>query len=111
MVIVTSGEETYVLFLYRDIQWATEDTSIGFNAGDGIRGFNLAEASQFTDALSLERFSNVELPGAYYFRVDQDVVILPSGLLVIIAIVMIITLNNIMTSESTNPESPSPPGT
>ena len=72
MVIATDGSETYVLFLYRDVQWSRTQTSIGFNAGDGIRGFNLPRPSG-SNYLSIESSSNADIPGAYYFRVDQDI--------------------------------------
>ena len=72
VVIATDGSQTYVLFLYRDIQWGRGATSIGFNAGDGVRGFNLFESfSNDESVLNLESTSNVELPGVYMFRVDQ----------------------------------------
>ena len=63
------------MFLYEDIQWATTNTSIGFNAGDGIRGYNLNISSE--DLLDLESRSNVgpDYPGVFLFRVDQDTVI------------------------------------
>ena len=70
MVIATDGSETYVLFLYRDVQWSRTVTSIGFNAGDGVRGFNLPRPSGDSNFLNIESTSNVGIPGSYYFRVD-----------------------------------------
>lgn len=77
-MIATNGFMTYVLYLYEDINWGDGDTSIGFNAGDGTRAFNLPEAANTQSILNLESTSNVGIPGAYYFRVDQDSVILPT---------------------------------
>ena len=76
-VLTTDGNATYVMFLYRDIQWESSDTTIGFNAGDGIRSYNLPEASTITGILNLEISSNVGIPGAFYFRVDQENIVTP----------------------------------
>ena len=78
-MIATDGNSTYVLFLYRDIQWGDAGTSVGFNAGDGVRGFNVPEAFGDFDILSLESTSNVglEYPGVHMYRVDQSGVIQP----------------------------------
>ena len=76
-MIATDSSSTYVLFLYEDINWGDSGTSIGFNAGDQMRGFNLTEASTTESILNLESTSNVRIPGAYYFRVDQSSVMLP----------------------------------
>ena len=73
MVIATDGSETYVLFLYRDVQWGESDTSIGFNAGDGVRGFNLPRPSGSSTFLGIESSSNANIPGSYYFRVDDNI--------------------------------------
>ena len=87
VVIATDGSETYVLFLYRDVQWSRTQSSIGFNAGDGIRGFNLpktfASFSFFAgisqDYRNIEDTTNANLTGAYYFRVDESVILEPGG--------------------------------
>ena len=73
-VVATDGSATYVMFLYQHIQWATRNTSIGFNAGDGIRGYNLDIS--FENLLDLESRSNIgpDYPGVFLFRVDQNAV-------------------------------------
>ena len=73
-VVATDGSATYVMFLYEDIQWATTNTSIGFNAGDGVRGYNLNVSSE--DLLDLESKSNIgpDFPGVFLFRVNQDAI-------------------------------------
>ena len=75
-VVATDGSATYVMFLYEDIQWATVNTSIGFNAGDGIHGYNLNISLELEDLLDLESRSNVgpDYPGVFLFRVDQNAV-------------------------------------
>ena len=82
-MVATNGSATYVMFLYRDIQWDSNRTSIGFNAGDGIRGFNLNNSfdDTFNLTVDLQRESNVapEFPGVFMFRVDQEMVIQASG--------------------------------
>ena len=81
VVIATDGTETYVLFLYRNVEWSTIFTNIGFNAGDGIRGFNLDTPAGSADFLNIESSSNVEMPGTYIFRVDGiDVAFPPQGM-------------------------------
>lgn len=78
-VIATNGSATFVLFLYRDIQWSG-GTIIGFNAGDQERFFSLPDATLIIDAVfNLESRSNVGMPGTFYFRVDQDSIIEPAG--------------------------------
>ena len=81
-VLATDGDATYVMFLYRDIQWSSGATSVGFNAGDGIRGFNLPESLSTEGILNLTRTSNVgpDYPGVYFFRVDLETVVEPSML-------------------------------
>ena len=73
-MLATNGEETYVLFLYRDMQWGDEDSIAGFNAGDGSRAFTLPG-----NVLTLESRSNVgpDFPGVWMFRVDQQLVMQP----------------------------------
>ena len=66
------------MFLYHDIQWGEDTSTIGFNAGDGIRSFTLSDRHTASD-LNLDSSSNVGIPGAFFFRVDQDEVILPRG--------------------------------
>ena len=79
-VLTTDGNATYVMFLYRDIQWGSSDTTVGFNAGDGVRGYKLPEANTTGGVLNLEISSNVGIPGAFYFRVDQETIVTPPPL-------------------------------
>ena len=64
MVLATDGDATYVLFHYGVFEWG--GGSAGLNAGDGIRSRDIRGAS-------------VGIPGARYFRVDQESIILPTG--------------------------------
>ena len=85
-VIATDGSATYVLFLYRDIQWSSGRTTIGFNAGDRVRFFNLPDATLVFDAVfNLDNRTNSGRPGVFMFRVDQDTILQPEGLLLTIA--------------------------
>jgi len=76
VVLATNGSTTYTLFLYKDIQWGNSGTSVGFNAGDGLRGYNLP----FTMSFSLPLYSNVGRPGVFIFRVDEEVIQEPKGM-------------------------------
>ena len=78
-VILTSDEvSTYVLFLYRDIQFGNSFTSIGFNAGDGERGYNFP-TNLHGGLFNLASNSNAGLSGVYMFRVDQNTILEPGG--------------------------------
>lgn len=78
-VIATDGTTAYALFLYRDVQWSRSVTNIGFNAGDGIRGFNLERPEGSLTFDGIEETSNIETPGTYIFRIDLDFILQPSG--------------------------------
>ena len=69
------------MFLYHDIQWGEEITTIGFYSGDGLTSdsFTLSDPTTYTSDLNLDSSSNVGIPGAYFYRVDQNEVILPRG--------------------------------
>ena len=60
---------TYMLFLYEDIQWSSESTVIGFNAGENTNFFSLIDAH--SEIQDLKRLSNVGIDGVYAFRVDS----------------------------------------
>ena len=75
-VIASDGEMTFVLFLYENIQWSDDNTRIGFDSGTGI-GYNFPQEI-LSNLLNLESLSNIERPGIFSFRVNQDSgVILP----------------------------------
>ena len=78
VIIATDRLSTYVLFLYDDIQFGNSFTTIGFNAGDGQRGFNLATFLH-GGLDGLVDSSNAELTGVYFFRVDQNDILQPGG--------------------------------
>ena len=67
-----------MIFLYGDIQWSSGDTTIGFNSGNQEQFFNVLINSE--NFLDIENTSNVNIPGMYAFRVDQDVIIEPEGI-------------------------------
>ena len=59
------------MFLYNDIQWSS-GTTIGFNAGDGVNYYTVPESLTADGVLNLDNTSNVDIPGMYIYRVDQD---------------------------------------
>ena len=64
------------------MQWGGDTSTIGFNAGDGIRHFTLSDRFTSTEStLDLETSSNVGIPGVYIFRVDQEEIMVPRGIL------------------------------
>ena len=71
-VLATDGTMTYVMFLYEDIEWGSNQTTIGFNAGDRFQSITLPESLTTEGVLNLENTTNVGIPGVYIFRVDQN---------------------------------------
>ena len=69
--MATDGTQTYVMFLYHDIQSDSGVTTIGFNAGDGVNFITVPESLTVEGVLNLTNTSNVGLPGVYIYRVDQ----------------------------------------
>ena len=69
-VLATDGTQSFVMFLYEDIQWSSA-TSIGLNAGDGVNFVTVPESLTVNGVLNLPNTSNVGLPGVYIYRVDQ----------------------------------------
>ena len=81
-ILATSEEESFVIFLYADLQWTTGDSSLGsrglggikalagYNAGDWINSFTI-DGSQSSTILKLTKTSNVDIPGTWIFKVGQ----------------------------------------
>ena len=74
VVIATDGQQTFVFFIYGDIEWGF--ANIGFNAGGDIRSFMVPDALSF-DSVDIEQGSNVGRKGVYIYRVDQCSIIGP----------------------------------
>ena len=74
VVIATDGQQTFVFFIYGDIEWGF--ANIGFNAGGDIRSFMVPGALSF-DSVDIEQGSNVGRRGVYIYRVDQCSIIGP----------------------------------
>ena len=72
--MATDGQASFVIFIYSDIQWGI--ANIGFNAGDGVRFFMIPGALT-SQTRNIENGSNVNIPGMYIYRVDQNTVIEP----------------------------------
>jgi hypothetical protein len=65
-VLATNGNQSFVVFVYNDIQWGGK-VQIGFNAGDG-RGYYTPVI--LADVQGQGRESNVMVPGVYVYRTD-----------------------------------------
>ena len=80
--MATDGMNSFVIFLYGEIQWTTGDSSggsgglggtqaqVGFNAGDGVR-FASVPGSQTADIININTTTNVGIPGVWIFQVDE----------------------------------------
>ena len=71
--MATDGEKSFVFFTYTDVQWG--EATIGFDAGDGMRGFTLPGSL----TADVEDGSNVGVAGVYAFRVDLPEIVGPGG--------------------------------
>ena len=81
-VLATSELESFVMFLYADLQWTTGDNSYGydgfggtealagFNAGDQINSYTIP-GSRTSNITNITRTSNVGIPGTWIFKVGQ----------------------------------------
>ena len=63
---------TFAIFIYQEIVFAN-DSVAGFNAGDGVRFYNIPVL-----APNLDVTSNVNRPGEWLFRIDSENIILPN---------------------------------
>ena len=71
------------MFLYHSMQWGEANATVGFNFGDRERSFTLSD--RFTSSIDrifidFDASSNVGIPGAYIFQIDQDEIIQPQGI-------------------------------
>ena len=69
-VLATSELESFVIFLYADLQWTTRHTLAGYNAGDQINSYTLP-GSRTADIINIAKTSNVGIPGTWIFKVGQ----------------------------------------
>ena len=83
---MSDGSLSFAVFLYADggIQWTTGDNSggaggrggtpavVGVNAGDGIQSATVP-GSKTQDIIKVATTSNVEIPGMWVFRVNEDI--------------------------------------
>ena len=88
-MLTSDGTHSFVLFLYADdlIQWTTGDITgsnglggipaqCGLNAGDGNQFFSIS-GSQTAAIINIYSTSNIDVPGIWVFRVDQNAIIHP----------------------------------
>ena len=76
VVIAADGQETFVFFIYGDIEWG-DGANIGFNAGDGTRSF-MVPGALTNQSRNIEDGSNVNVTGLYIYRVDLCSVLGPN---------------------------------
>ena len=82
-VLATNELESFVMFLYADLQWTTGDYSsggfdglggtealAGFNAGNQINSYTLP-GSRTPNIVDITKSSNVGIPGTWIFKVGQ----------------------------------------
>ncbi|XP_077463845.1 sushi, nidogen and EGF-like domain-containing protein 1 isoform X2 [Stigmatopora argus] len=84
-VLITDGEFSFTIFQYNNVTWTTGRhassggdanglggiaAQAGFNAGDGVRYFNIP-GSRTRDVAGLEATTNVGFPGRWVFRIDH----------------------------------------
>lgn len=69
MWLGSDGRESFILFLYADIQWG-ENAQIGFSAGDNFRSFSIPEALT-ANTVDIEFGSNIDRTGVFLFQVDS----------------------------------------
>ena len=64
------GESSYILFLYKDLQWTTSDAcpstlpEAGISAGDGVRSATLPSSGS-PSIVSLTQTSSAGVPGLH----------------------------------------------
>ena len=69
-VMAMDGVTSYILFLYKDLQWTTSDAcpsslpEAGISAGDGVRSTTLP-SSGTTNIVSLTQTSSAGVPGLH----------------------------------------------
>lgn len=85
VVLAFNQQESYVLFLYDDIQWTTADRSggenglggtpatVGLNSGDGLQ-YITVQGSGSSEIADVEHATNVGVDGLFIFRTDTDTV-------------------------------------
>ena len=70
VALVTNGEISYVLFIYKDIQWGNFST-IGFQSSNGTNIFELP-FSRSEQTVKIDTLSNVGRAGVFVYRVDGE---------------------------------------
>lgn len=72
-VVASDGEETFLLFLYRELQYNSNVRQISPVSG------LLFDLLNDTEGVSLVDLTNVEVPGVFIFSANGDYPIQPTG--------------------------------
>lgn len=79
MVLAITEQSSYILFLYKDLQWTTSDAcstqspQAGISAGDGMRATALP-SSDTSSILSLNETSSVGVPGVHILSSSDGII-------------------------------------
>ena len=83
-ILATSELESFVIFLYANLQWTTGDLSggyhglggtealAGYNAGDGINSYTIP-GSLTSNITNIAWTSNIGIPGTWILKVGQGI--------------------------------------
>ena len=69
-ILASSQYESFVIFLYADIQWTSFGTLAGINSGNGYPTVTVPE-SQTLNILNIEETSNIGVPGVWMFKIGE----------------------------------------
>ena len=82
-VLASSRAESYIIFLYKELQWTTGDVSdggrgglggtealVGINAGDRINSITVP-GSRSPNITNVANTSNVNVSGVWMFKIDE----------------------------------------
>ena len=70
-MLAVTGNQTFVMYLYDDIQWSLVGNAFaGYISGDGRTIFKI-DGSFSISIEEIESTTNVGKPGLWVFRVDQ----------------------------------------
>ena len=71
-ILATNGVQSFVFFLYGDLDVNDLSPQVGLNAGNGIDFISL-DGSLTSDIYNINRESNLGCPGVFVFQVDGGI--------------------------------------